>query len=92
MQIKQDHPIRIYSALLEFNDATSLKMYHKLHNIITNKLEKGKDKKKSDKAKKDGKEKDGKDPDDFMTYLQAEDEIQTESNLINFDEVGKFSL
>lgn len=38
MQMKQDHPIRVYSTLLEFNDATSLKMYHKLHNIITNKL------------------------------------------------------
>ena len=37
-QIKYNHPIRVYSALLEFNDATSLKMYHKLHNIITNKL------------------------------------------------------
>jgi hypothetical protein len=38
MQMKPDHPIRVYSTLLEFNDVTSLKMYHKLHNIITNKL------------------------------------------------------
>ena len=73
MQIKHDHPIRVYSALLQFNDATSLKMYHKLHNIITNKLQKDKQKKKVDKAKKDGKDKGGKDPDDLMTYLQAED-------------------
>lgn len=37
-QIRYDHPIRVYSALLEYNDASALKMYHKLHNIITNKL------------------------------------------------------
>ena len=73
MQMKHDHPIRVYSALLEFNDATSLKMYHKLHNIITNKLTKEKEKKKSDKAKKEGKEgKESKqESDDFMAYLQT---------------------
>lgn len=89
VQIKQDHPIRVYSALLEFNDATSLKMYHKLHNIITNKLEKEREKERK-KNKKDGKEK--PDADDFMVYLQAEDEGQAEEDLQNFGEVGKFSL
>ncbi len=81
MQIKQGHPIRAYSALLEFNDATSLKMYHKLHNIITNKLEKERQKERK-KGKKDGKE--GKETDDFMVYLQAEEENQTEGDLNSF--------
>lgn len=50
-------------------------MYHKLHNIITNKLEKDKEKmkKKVDKGKKDGKT----ESDDFMAYLQTEEEVQT---------------
>ena len=51
-------------------------MYHKLHNIITNKLEKDKEKlkKKVDsKGKKDGK----MESDDFMAYLQTEEENQT---------------
>ncbi len=30
-------PIRVYSSLLEFKDASSLKMYHKLHNMMINK-------------------------------------------------------
>jgi hypothetical protein len=56
-QMKYNNPIRVYSALLEYNDATALKMYHKLHNIITNKLEKEKQKKKGDNSKKEGKDK-----------------------------------
>ena len=50
-------------------------MYHKLHNIITNKLEKDKEKlkKKVEKGKKDGK----MESDDFMAYLQTEEEVQT---------------
>lgn len=50
-------------------------MYHKLHNIITNKLEKDKEKlkKKAEKGKKDGKQ----ESDDFMAYLQTEEENQT---------------
>ena len=65
-------------------------MYHKLHNIITNKLEKDKEKlkKKVDKGKKDGK----MESDDFMAYLQTEEEVQTQGDLNNFGEVGKFSL
>lgn len=66
-------------------------MYHKLHNIITNKLDKDKEKKRNEKAKKDGKDKENKQSDDFMTYLQAEDQ-QAEGDLKNFGEVGKFSL
>ena len=65
-------------------------MYHKLHNIITNKIEKDKEKlkKKVDKGKKDGK----MESDDFMAYLQTEEEVQTQGDLNNFGEVGKFSL
>jgi hypothetical protein len=57
---------------LEYNDATALKMYHKLHNIMTNKTEREKIR-KSEASKKDGKE---KEQDDFMTYLQNEEEVQ----------------
>lgn len=31
------NPIRIYSALLEYNDATAAKIYNKLLNIMANK-------------------------------------------------------
>lgn len=77
---KHDHPIRVYSALLEFNDATALKMYHKLHNIMVSKKEKSP--KKADKAIKDDNQK--QEPEDFMSYLQNEEEIQTEANLNDF--------
>ena len=45
-------------------------------------------KKKVDKGKKDGK----MESDDFMAYLQTEEEVQTQGDLNNFGEVGKFSL
>jgi predicted RNA-binding protein YlxR (DUF448 family) len=46
-------------------------MYHKLHNIITNKIEREKDKKKIDRSKKESKDKPLQD--ELMTYLQNED-------------------
>jgi hypothetical protein len=52
--------------LLEYNDATALKMYHKLHNIMVSKRQKSPT--KGDKALKDDKHK--QEPEDFMTYLQ----------------------
>jgi hypothetical protein len=61
----------VYSALLEYNDATALKMYHKLHNIMTNKLEKERGAKKGEKGLKQEKEKG--EQEDLMTYLQNED-------------------
>lgn len=87
-QIKPDHPIRVYSALLEYNDATALKMYHKLHNIITNKMEKERKKGRESRVK-EGKE---NREEDIMNYLQTEEEVQLEATLNNFGEVGKFSL
>ena len=85
MSTNHNHPIRVYSALLEYNDATAVKMYNKLHSIMNSKGEK-----KTQKSnKKDGKE---KDQDDLMTYLQNEEEQHEESNLNNFGEVGKISL
>ena len=83
-----DHPIRVYSALLEHNDVTALKMYHKLHNIMNSKVEREKIK-NVNKNKKEGKE---KEHDEFMTYLQNEEELQQESDLNNFGEIGSISL
>lgn len=55
-------------------------MYHKLHNIMVSKKEKSP--KKADKAIKDDNQK--QEPEDFMSYLQNEEEIQTEANLNDF--------
>lgn len=37
METNHYNPIRVYSALLEFNDMSSLRMYNKLHNMMINK-------------------------------------------------------
>jgi len=85
------HPIRVYSALLEYSDATSLRMYHKMHNIITNKLEKEKEKlKNTNKNKKESKDK--LPTDDLMTYLQTDEDNAKDENLNDFGDVGKFSF
>ena len=42
-QISFNHPVRVYSALLECKDASAAKMYHKLLNIITKKRKKPKE-------------------------------------------------
>ena len=79
MSTNHDNPIRVYSALLEYNDATAIKMYNKLHSIMNSKGERERIRKSNNK--KDGKE---KDQDDLMNYLQNQEEQQEESNLNNF--------
>ena len=71
-QVPHNHPIRVYSALLEFNDATAAKMYHKLHNILTNRKRERAPAKQADSEKGKGRE----EGDELMSYLQDEENQQ----------------
>ena len=67
MQTPHNHPLRVYSTLLEYNDATALKMYNKLHNLVSSKKGSKKEMKGDQKEKEIEEE-------DIMTYLQTEEE------------------
>jgi hypothetical protein len=74
------HPIRVYSALLEYSDATALRMYNKLHNLLHSKAERR-------PASKEDKEQE-----DLMSYLQNEEEGGQDDSLNNFGQLGSLSL
>jgi hypothetical protein len=44
MSTSHHNPIRVYSALLEYDDMTALRMFNKRHNIMLSKKERQKSK------------------------------------------------
>ena len=68
MKVNHNHPVRVYSALLQYQDATAAKMYNKLLNIITKKQ-------KNKKGNKNGFNEDEAD-ENFAQMLMNEEKKQ----------------